>query len=105
MSSQINELTWRFNFKHNLSQTYINDFIEEFVFSFVEGNSWYCGGGEYMGMYDPKKIATTAELKSSLLDHLSSHNSIVESITITDFIDSTDSCIDKETILIRSVSL
>ena len=56
-----------------------------------------------MGMYDLDNSTSIIELKSGLLDYLSNYHSILESITIKKIIESTDSFIDKETILIKSI--
>jgi hypothetical protein len=100
MSNQKNELLWRFNFYSNISQSTKNAFQEEFIFAFVEKNNWFCGGGVNMGMYDLDNNTPTKELKNSLISYLSNHHSIIESLTIQNYIESTDSFVEKETILI-----
>ncbi|MFT4533875.1 MAG: hypothetical protein ACJA1A_000081 [Saprospiraceae bacterium] len=104
MSNQTNELLWSFKY----IQTYLNlveIFFGRVCFSFVEKNNWYCGGGENMGMYDLDNKTSTKELTKSLLDYLSNHHSIVESITIENYIEPTDSFVDKKTILIKQIKL
>ena len=95
------ELLWRFNFNPKLSQSQKNDFLETFATLFVEKNNWYCGGAEDMGMYDLDNNTSLEELKSKLIIYLSNYVNIVESITLTEFIESSDSFINKEKILIR----
>lgn len=93
------ELLFKFNFKAN--DTELNyRFIENFVKNFIEEKGWECGGGTYMGMFDPKNKTSYNTLKEELTKYLKNHSEVVSSIVINDYDNNKDELVPKEEIFV-----